>query len=69
MCKMTCSPFTTESELYNFTIGCYFSDYLSVLCSADLLSPALKYTLGQQSWIGDFKGGILKRSSPYLKDS
>jgi hypothetical protein len=47
----TCTPYTAETSLRHFIIGCYFSDYLPLLSLADLLPPALKNTLTSQTWI------------------
>jgi hypothetical protein len=69
MHNMYCTPVTTTQQLTEFTIGCHFSDYLPVLCSADLLNPHVKYSLDPHAWISDFKTTSLKRNSPHVKDT
>lgn len=51
MLQFTCSPSITEPVLRNFLVGCYFSDYLPVLNLADLLPPALKYSIATHTWV------------------
>lgn len=67
MLAMYCSPKTTKEELSRFSIGCYFSDFLPILCSADLLTPQIKYSFDYQQTISDFKATALKKNSPYVK--
>ena len=51
MLPIYCSSVTSHRDLYNFSIGCYFADYLPLLCSADLLPLTLKYNIDFHSWI------------------
>ena len=49
-------------------VGCYFADFLPVLCSGDLLQPSIKYKLDSEEWISTFKNNVLKKNSQYVKD-
>jgi len=51
MLTVFCSPETTRDELCKFSIGCYFSDYLPILYSADLLKAQVKYSFDYQEVI------------------
>jgi hypothetical protein len=67
-CRLHCSPLATQEELSQFAIGCYFSDYLPILTSSDLLSPNVRAHLDPLEWLSQFREHSLKRNSPYLRD-
>ena len=69
MLPMYCSPQSTFNEIYNFSIGCYFADYLPLLCSADLLPTSIKYNINYHFWVNEFKSFYFKKNSPYVKDT
>ena len=69
MLDLTCTPNTTQQQLYNFSVGCYFSDYLPIVNNIDLLTPAVRYNIEYQEWIQHFRINHMKKNNIHVKDT